>query len=396
MNRLFGIILFFVVVSCSDNNEEFQSKIQGDWVVHYPINEYRELKFVFSFEDSLCRFLHPSNFLSKFNLFQDTLVIHNSRKTKNTKYKFLINALNDSIISLSPITNETKLVLQRYNKINFDTLNLNRIEIKNDFEFDKIGFFSSVCFGVCPSMYLEIDYERNILFQKLNTDKPNSFFSGKISEKQFSLIKTKINSLELKKLDEYYSVDWTCDQSCEIVIQGGTNIINTGAYGYGKEPIELRLLFEKLMDFHDKFDLTEDSTVISKFFFSELYNRNVKTIASLDNTSNEKSFIEDFSADSIYFVVVEEMPKPIGGIATIKSKIIYPKLAKEASVRGRVYVYAYINENGIVDKTELVSGIGVGCDEEAMRVIKASLFKPGKQRGKKVKVKLMIPILFEY
>ena len=95
-----------------------------------------------------------------------------------------------------------------------------------------------------------------------------------------------------------------------------------------------------------------------------------------------------------YFVAVEEMPEPIGGIKAIHDLIIYPEIAKRAGIEGKVYVLAYLNEEGIVVKTEIIKGIGGGCDEAAENAVKHTKFTPGKQRGKPVKVQVMIPIVF--
>lgn len=95
------------------------------------------------------------------------------------------------------------------------------------------------------------------------------------------------------------------------------------------------------------------------------------------------------------FVAVEEMPEPIGGIAAIQKRIVYPEIAKRAGVHGRVYVKAFVDENGVVFKVELLKGIGAGCDEAALDAVKKSLFSPGKQRGRSVKVQVTVPILFK-
>ena len=95
-----------------------------------------------------------------------------------------------------------------------------------------------------------------------------------------------------------------------------------------------------------------------------------------------------------FFIAVEEMPEPIGGIAGIQSKIIYPEIAKRAGVQGKVYIKAYVDEEGIVKKAEVIKGIGAGCDEAAIQAVMQTRFKPGKQRGKAVKVQVSIPIRF--
>jgi protein TonB len=96
-----------------------------------------------------------------------------------------------------------------------------------------------------------------------------------------------------------------------------------------------------------------------------------------------------------YFVAVEEMPEPIGGIAAIQSKIVYPEIAKRAGVEGKVYVKAFVDEKGNVTKVEIQKGLGAGLDEAAMQAVKETKFKPGKQRGKPVKVQVSIPIVFK-
>ena len=96
-----------------------------------------------------------------------------------------------------------------------------------------------------------------------------------------------------------------------------------------------------------------------------------------------------------FFVAVEEMPEPIGGIAAIQKNIIYPEIAKRAGVQGRVYVKAFVDESGTVQKAEVLKGIGAGCDEAAIAAVMKTRFKPGKQRGKPVRVQVSIPILFK-
>lgn len=104
---------------------------------------------------------------------------------------------------------------------------------------------------------------------------------------------------------------------------------------------------------------------------------------------------EEEEAEPVFFVAVEQMPEPIGGIGAIQSKIVYPEIAKRAGVQGRVFVKAYVDETGKVNKVELIRGIGAGCDEAAMQAVHSVMFKPGKQRGKPVKVQVTVPVLFK-
>ena len=99
-------------------------------------------------------------------------------------------------------------------------------------------------------------------------------------------------------------------------------------------------------------------------------------------------------AEPVFFVAVEQLPEPIGGIADIQRRIVYPEIAKRAGIQGKVFILAYVDENGDVKKAEVIKGIGAGCDEAAVAAILQTKFRPGKQRDRPVKVKVTIPIRF--
>ncbi|GEM_PF-774760 len=98
--------------------------------------------------------------------------------------------------------------------------------------------------------------------------------------------------------------------------------------------------------------------------------------------------------EEAYFVAVENLPEPIGGMMAIQQKIVYPESARRAGVQGIVYIEAFINERGDVDRAVVRKGIGSGCDEAAVAAVKQSKFRPGTQQGVPVKVRLAIPIRF--
>lgn len=104
--------------------------------------------------------------------------------------------------------------------------------------------------------------------------------------------------------------------------------------------------------------------------------------------------IEEETEEEV-FIVVEQPPVLINGLRELQSKVVYPKVAVQANIEGRVIVQFVISREGNVTKPIVVRGIGGGCDEEALRVIKLAKFKPGMQRGKPVPVKYTIPILFK-
>ena len=103
----------------------------------------------------------------------------------------------------------------------------------------------------------------------------------------------------------------------------------------------------------------------------------------------------NYDDDPAYFLNAEVMPEPIGGMNSIYKKLVYPEEAKEKKVEGVVKVLAFIEKDGEVSSAQVVEGIGYGCDETARLAVYYTRFKPGLQKGQKVKVQMTIPIEFK-
>lgn len=108
---------------------------------------------------------------------------------------------------------------------------------------------------------------------------------------------------------------------------------------------------------------------------------------------------EEEVAEAEIFTVVEDQPTFPGGdearIRFLTNNIKYPQMARENSIQGTVYVTFVVERDGSVTDVRVLRGIGGGCDEEAIRVIKAMpKWNPGKQRGKPVRVQFNMPIKF--
>jgi protein TonB len=100
------------------------------------------------------------------------------------------------------------------------------------------------------------------------------------------------------------------------------------------------------------------------------------------------------------FVVVEEQAEFPGGLdsmyAYIHKNLKYPELAKEKGIEGRVFVSFIIEKDGSISNVKILRGIGGGCEEAAVEMIKnMPKWKPGKQRGKPVRFQFTLPIKFE-
>jgi protein TonB len=100
------------------------------------------------------------------------------------------------------------------------------------------------------------------------------------------------------------------------------------------------------------------------------------------------------------FLVVEETAAPIGGMPAfyefVSKKLKYPAQARRMGVEGKVFVEFVIERDGTITDVKAIKGIGAGCDEEAVRVLQsAPKWKPGKQRGKPVRQRMVLPIAFK-
>ena len=94
------------------------------------------------------------------------------------------------------------------------------------------------------------------------------------------------------------------------------------------------------------------------------------------------------------YLVCEKMPEIKGGLKALQKKIRYPLQAKSLGVQGVVYVQFIVNEEGKVEKPNVIKKLGAGCDEEALRVLKKVKFTPGYDKGKAVKVRFTLPVRF--
>jgi len=119
-----------------------------------------------------------------------------------------------------------------------------------------------------------------------------------------------------------------------------------------------------------------------------------------DTESDEDEEIEIIEEDDDeFFMVVENMPIFPGGdlglMKYIQKHVKYPAIAKEYNITGKVYVSFIVDKSGSVTNVKIVRGVDKNLDAEAVRVVKSlPKYKPGKQRGKAVRVMFTIPINF--
>ena len=120
-------------------------------------------------------------------------------------------------------------------------------------------------------------------------------------------------------------------------------------------------------------------------------------IALLGDVRSIGDIVED--RENMVYQFVEEMPEYPGGEEKlrkfIKDNLVYPEGAHESRIQGTVYLSFVVEKDGNLSDIKVIRGIGGGCDEEAIRIVKKMpKWKPGKQGGENVAVKYTIPVIF--
>lgn len=127
--------------------------------------------------------------------------------------------------------------------------------------------------------------------------------------------------------------------------------------------------------------------------------------ASDDANKAQEEFVpvevpqEETVVEEEIFTVVENEPEFPGGMEALYKylgeSIKYPQVAKESNITGKVYVTFVVEKDGSIANPRVLRDIGGGCGQEAIRVVKAMpKWKPGKQRGKAVRVQFNLPVSF--
>lgn len=114
--------------------------------------------------------------------------------------------------------------------------------------------------------------------------------------------------------------------------------------------------------------------------------------------------IDDFEepeemADEV-LIFAETMPSYVGGLSEfykfVSKNLTYPAQARRMGIEGKVFVHFIVDKDGSLTDIKVVKGIGAGCDAEVLRIInKCPKWNPGKQRGRPVRVQMMLPITFK-
>jgi len=123
--------------------------------------------------------------------------------------------------------------------------------------------------------------------------------------------------------------------------------------------------------------------------------KNGSIVKSQFNYKYYSGIYAPFENEKDYLTAAEVMPEIVGGFKALLEKIIYPESAKKASIEGKVFVQAFIDEQGNPSNVRIIKGVDSSLDKSALDAVSAIKFTPGMQQGKAVKVQVTVPIYYK-
>ena len=149
----------------------------------------------------------------------------------------------------------------------------------------------------------------------------------------------------------------------------------------------------------DQIDIVDDDIKVDDDMFMNLEDNANKGVEIQDYVEQvEEEHVEE---EAIPFQLVEKKPTFQGGDANdfskwVNSKLVYPEIAKENGVQGRVVLQFTVNPDGSVSGVKVLRGVDASLDKEAVRVVSSSpKWEPGRQRDRAVKVTYTFPVIFQ-
>jgi protein TonB len=148
----------------------------------------------------------------------------------------------------------------------------------------------------------------------------------------------------------------------------------------------------------DQIDIVDDEIELDDDMFMNLEDDASLGVEIMDYVEVEEEVVEE---EAIPFQLVEEKPSFQGGDANqfskwVNQRLVYPEIAKENGVQGRVTLQFTVEKDGTVTKVKVLRGVDPSLDKEAVRVVSQSpKWKPGKQRDRAVPVTYTFPVIFQ-
>ena len=148
----------------------------------------------------------------------------------------------------------------------------------------------------------------------------------------------------------------------------------------------------------DQIDIVDDEIELEDDMFMNLEDDASLGVEIMDFVEVVEEVVDE---EAIPFQLVEEKPSFQGGDANqfskwVNQRLVYPEIAKENGVQGRVTLQFTVEKDGSVTKVKVLRGVDPSLDKEAVRVVSMSpKWKPGKQRDRAVPVTYTFPVIFQ-
>ncbi len=205
--------------------------------------------------------------------------------------------------------------------------------------------------------------------------------------------------LILSLLIVYIALEWTSKETNTAVLEDNTEIlIEEEIISTNMETPPPPPAAPKIPVLSDQIDIVDDEIELEDDMFMNLEDDASLGVEIMDYVEVEEEVVEE---EAIPFQLVEEKPSFQGGDANqfskwVNSRLVYPEIAKENGVSGRVTLQFTVEKDGSVTKVRVLRGVDPSLDKEAVRVVSMSpKWKPGKQRDRAVPVTYTFPVIFQ-
>ena len=197
----------------------------------------------------------------------------------------------------------------------------------------------------------------------------------------------------------YIAFEWTSTETNTSMLEDNTEIlVEEEIISTNMETPPPPPAAPKIPVLSDQIDIVDDEIELEDDMFMNLEDDASLGVEIMDYVEVEEEEVEE---EAIPFQLVEDKPSFQGGDANqfskwVNSRLVYPEIAKENGVQGRVTLQFTVEKDGSVTKVRVLRGVDPSLDKEAVRVVSMSpKWKPGKQRDRAVPVTYTFPVIFQ-
>ncbi len=205
--------------------------------------------------------------------------------------------------------------------------------------------------------------------------------------------------LVISLLITYIAFEWTQKETSVSVLEDTTEVVlEEEIIPITQETPPPPPAAPKIPVLSDQIDIVDDEIELEDDLFMNLEDDASLGVEIMDYVEVEEEVVEE---EAIPFQLVEEKPSFQGGDANqfskwVNQRLVYPEIAKENGVQGRVTLQFTVEKDGTVTKVRVLRGVDPSLDKEAVRVVSSSpKWRPGKQRDRAVPVTYTFPVIFQ-